>query len=169
MSPATTLRGEINVRLGTGLSWNSKAPMSTVPADNPDEAGAALVGQERVAIGSDGQAVVAGVDGGAAGQEGDGLRRAAVVGQCAQARVGDADLVAVGAIGQAAGSAGADQVVRGRETGRPQCRRMSSAQAPLVVVLSATIVLQRVAAPLEDIKPAPKPKIEPAYWRQWWY
>ena len=78
----------------------------------------ALVGQERVAIDSDGQAAVAGVYRGAAGQEGDRQGRAAVVGQSAQARVGDADLVAVGAVGQPGGSAGADQVVRAGH--RPQ-------------------------------------------------
>ena len=53
-------------------------------------------------------------DGGAAGQEGDGLGRArrCSAARRAEPRVGDADLVAVDAVDQAAGAAGADQVVR---------------------------------------------------------
>ena len=48
--------------------------------DDPREAGATLVGGQGLAGGGiDGQGVAAGVDGGAAGQEGDGLGRSAVV------------------------------------------------------------------------------------------
>ena len=82
--------------------------------DDPRESGAALIGGQGLAGGGiDGQGVAARVDGRAAGQEGDGLGRPAVVcSQRAEARVGDADLVAVDAVDQAAGAAGADQVVR---------------------------------------------------------
>ena len=88
--------------------------------DDPDKSGAALIGGQGLSgRGIDGQGVASGVDGGAAGQEGDGLGRPAVISQRAEPGVGDADLVAVDAVGQAAGTAGADQVVyaiRGHQT-----------------------------------------------------
>src|SRR5208337_1134588 len=67
--------------------------------------GAALVGG-----GIDGEGVAAGIDGGTAGHEGDGLGRSAVVLQSVgvEARVSDADLVAVRAVDQPAGTADAD-------------------------------------------------------------
>ena len=97
--------------VGDGLDF--EGPDVDGPVDDPREAGAALVGGQGLAFGIDGQGCAAGVDGRAAGQEGDGLGRAAVVGQRAEPRVGDADLVAVAAVRQAAvAAAGADQVVR---------------------------------------------------------
>ena len=82
------------------------------PVDDARESGAALVGRQGLTGGGiHGQGVAPGVDGGAAGQEGDGLGGPAVESQRAEARVGDADQVAVGAVGQAAGAARADQVV----------------------------------------------------------
>ena len=50
------------------------------------------------------------VDGGAAEQEGDGEGGATVVGEAAEARIGNADVVVVDAVGQAACAASADQV-----------------------------------------------------------
>src|SRR5262249_9051542 len=72
-----------------------------------------LVGGQRVALGVHGQGVVTGVEGGAAGQQGDGLGRAAVVGERAQLEVGGVgdDDVAACAVDQAAAAARADQVV----------------------------------------------------------
>ena len=83
--------------------WLSKAPMSTLP--NPAQA--ALVGR------GDAGAVGAGVDGRAAGQQGHGLGRAAVIAQRGQQRVGHADEVTVDPVREPAREvAGADQVVR---------------------------------------------------------
>ena len=55
----------------------------------------------------------AGVDGGTAGHEGDGLGRSAIVLESVgvEARVSDADLIAVRAVDQAAGPADADQII----------------------------------------------------------
>ena len=94
--------------------------------------------------GVDGEGDAAGIDGGAAGDQGDGLCRSAVVPQSigVEARVGDADLVAVDAVDQAAGTAGADQIVSaGRGTGA----RDVVGRGPLV--LSAIRVLLRVPPP----------------------
>ena len=57
--------------------WASNAPMSTVPLTIAEPA--ALVGGQGVATRIDGQGNAAGVNGRAAGQEGDGLGRSAVV------------------------------------------------------------------------------------------
>ena len=78
------------------------------------------------------------VDGRAAGQECDRLRRAAVVWPVRlhgriEPRVGDADMVVVDEIHQPAGSAGADQVVRAGQARRCRHRAMSSAGALLPV------------------------------------
>ena len=83
------------------------------PEADPGEAGSALIGGEGVALRIDGQCVAAGVDGGAAGLEGDRLGGPAVLLQPVgvQAGVGDADLVAVDAVDQTPGRAETEQVV----------------------------------------------------------
>src|SRR5208337_3457212 len=92
-----------------------------------DSREAALVGGQGLARGGiDGEGVAAGVDGGTAGHEGDGLSRSAVVLESVgvEARVSDADLIAVRAVDQPAGTADADEVVRtGRGHRAPEKRR----------------------------------------------
>ena len=67
-------------RVGDGGTLNLVGADIDRAVDDPREAGAALVGGQGLAGGGiDGQGVAAGVDGGAAGQEGDGLGRPAVV------------------------------------------------------------------------------------------
>src|SRR5205085_8270813 len=86
-------------------------------ADDAREACAALVGDERLAGGVEGQRVRARIVGRAAGDEGVGQGRAAVVGErgVEHGARGEADLVAVRAVGDAAGSGRvADDVVVGR-------------------------------------------------------
>jgi len=78
---------------------------------------AALIGSQRVALRVFGEGIAAGVDRGAAGKQGVGERRAAVIDKGAELRVQrrghSAHLVSVDAVGQP-GAAGADanQIVR---------------------------------------------------------
>ena len=98
-------------------------------------------------VGVDVQGVAAGVDGGAAGEQGHGLGGPAVVGQRGQSQVGEAgqDDVAVGAACDPARAAGADQVVRADDAGAGPPMSL----ATLAVVLAATIVSFSVAVPAD--------------------
>ena len=103
------------VVLTTSAGWVWKAPMSGLGESS---------GKPRwsVVMPLDGDARA---DGGAAGEQGDGLRRPAVVAQRGQAQVGEAgqDDVAVDPIDQTPRAAGADQVVAARDVGRHRrCR-----------------------------------------------
>ncbi len=103
---------------------------------------AALVGGDR----SGGARVVGDhtrADGRAAGEQGHGLGRAAVVAQRAQAQVGEAgqDDIAVDPIDQPPRAAGADQVVAARDVGTGMSL-MSG------MVLPATMVSVRLAVPV---------------------
>ena len=128
-------------------SWTRRRPLESPDVhgavDDPREAGTALVGGQGVLVG---QGIAARVDGRAAGQERDGLRRPSVVRQQAQPGIrGPDDQVALGAIGQAAGLVDADQVVR-TDRGNPGMPAMSSGFASWRTgrVLTATIVLYKV-------------------------
>ena len=99
----------------TTAPWNSNAPISTVPLTiRGKPAPRWSVARGSAGRGIDGQGIAAGVDGGAAGQEGDGLGWPAVTGQRAEPWVGDTDEVAVGVVDEVAGAAGPDQIVRAR-------------------------------------------------------
>ena len=145
LSPVTTAgttATDIDVLVGTDVDGAARS------GDAP------LVGS---GYGHAGDRRAARADRGAAGEQGDGLGRAAVAGQRAEHRVGDADQVAVGAVGQAAGASGADQV---GGAGRKQpCRRCRWPRAPLPLVLRATIVLYKLAEPAETSSPPPVPPL----------
>ena len=121
----------------TTMRWlTSYAPMS----------GAASRAKPRWSVaGANGR--VAGVDRRAAGEQGHGLGRPAVVGQGAELQVGDGgdDDVAVDAVAQAAGAAGADQIVAlAALTGSPT-RSLGVTRSDSV--LPPTMVLFSVAVP----------------------
>ncbi len=90
----------------------------------------------------------------------DGQCRPAVIGQRAEARVGDVDLVAIGPGGQSAGAPGADQVVRARRRHRAAAERDIAGRARAAArCSSATIVLSRVAVPPAASRPPPVPTL----------
>ena len=121
--------------------WLSKAPMSTPPTRRD----AALVG------GGDAAGAGAGVDGRAAGQQGHGLGRPAVVAQRGEQRVGRADDVAGDVVAEPARAAGADQVVAPETRSSDVSRRRSTVIAgddrvgqrgrAVVVVQAAAVAL----------------------------
>ena len=111
--------------------WLSKAPMSTPPTRPV----AALVGRGDV------RAAAARVDRRAAGQEGHGLGRAAVVAQRSQQRVGHADDVAVDPVDEPAEPPVPIRLLL------PETPTPSMSPVPFGFWLPATIVLVSVASP----------------------
>ena len=143
LANAVPVAVDCGVLPATGVSvnpWLWKAPMSGLGESSGSPRWSVVIGWWCRVVGD------ARADGGAAGEQGHGLGRPAVVAQRGQEGIGHADDVAVDPIDQPPRAARADQVVAARDVAKPPM-----SLAPEELVLPATMVSVRVAGPTGEL------------------